>query len=608
MPLRDDILDPIPGDNPSGQNLRLRPTYDRVREARREDDSLAQGAWRRERKLADHAMAIRVLQEALATESKDLQLAAWLCDSLLKSEGIRGLRDGIEFCQALLERYWDTLFPLIEDGDLDDRVAPFEWVASKLPIGIRSLPLCRAGFSFLEYTDSRSIEYEEQAKSKDQKASREKALKDGKLAPELFDKSFAETPKAFYADLEMQFDSAVEAVGRLNETCAARFGHRAAPSFTKLQDALQEVRRVVHQLLQKKREIEPDAAEPVPITASTPAVRPEPDPVPQSANTSPRPTPPSAQPALFSAQSLPDSAGDHHETFSVIAAAAAALRRRDPFSPAPYLLLRGLRWGELRGSHDPAALEAPPREVRRQIKRLALDNQWREMLELAENVMTFPYSGAWLDLQRFVVEACAALGEEYNNIAIAIRSEIRTLLRDLPQLMDAILNDDTPAANSETQVWLKELLNEPAAPPLQSGAHWFTPSEDTQVPGWRRKYVDAHLRALEAMQAGEVPAAIRIMQQALEQQSSGRGRFRRKLQLAQLCLSAGKDAIAQPLLDDIAAEIEAHKLDDWEERELVAGALAFLLQSSKRVQADAKTKQAMFERICRLDPAKAMSI
>jgi hypothetical protein len=78
--------------------------------------------------------------------------------------------------------------------------------------------------------------------------------------------------------------------------------------------------------------------------------------------------------------------------------------------------------------------------------------------------------------------------------------------------------------------------------------------------------------------------------------------------LAQLCLAAGKDAVAQPLLDDIAAAIEAHKLDDWEERELVAGALAFVLQSSRKVQADAKTKQALFERICRLDPAQALSV
>src|SRR5215471_5925955 len=129
MPLREDILNPVAGDNPSGQNLRLSAAYDKIREARREDDSLAQGAWQRERKVADHALAVRLAQDALATQSKDLQLAAWLCDSLLKKDGIRGLGDGISICQALVDRFWDTLYPQVEDGDLEDRVTPLEWVA-----------------------------------------------------------------------------------------------------------------------------------------------------------------------------------------------------------------------------------------------------------------------------------------------------------------------------------------------------------------------------------------------------------------------------------------------------------------------------------------------
>ena len=83
---------------------------------------------------------------------------------------------------------------------------------------------------------------------------------------------------------------------------------------------------------------------------------------------------------------------------------------------------------------------------------------------------------------------------------------------------------------------------------------------------------------------------------------------KRKLQLAQICIAAGKDAIAQPLLDDVAAAIETHKLEDWEDRETVAGALTFLVQNSKKIQGDAKAKQAMFERICRLDPVQALTI
>src|ERR1035438_10870409 len=99
------------------------------------------------------------------------------------------------------------------------------------------------------------------------------------------------------------------------------------------------------------------------------------------------------------------------------------------------------------------------------------------------------------------------------------------------------------------------------------------------------------------MRRGQPQKAFEILNKEIERQRSGRGRFQRKLQLAQVCIGAGKDAIAQPLLDDIAAAVENHKLEDWEDREMVAGVLAFLMQASKKIQGDAKVKQAMFERI-----------
>ena len=45
-----------------------------------------------------------------------------------------------------------------------------------------------------------------------------------------------------------------------------------------------------------------------------------------------------------------------------------------------------------------------------------------------------------------------------------------------------------------------------------------------------------------------------------------------------------------------------------EDRGLIASAMVFLLQTSKKIQADAKVKQAMFERLCRLDPVQALAI
>jgi type VI secretion system protein ImpA len=284
------------------------------------------------------------------------------------------------------------------------------------------------------------------------------------------------------------------------------------------------------------------------------------------------------------------------------------MRKQDPYSPAPFLMLRGLRWCELRAASEPAMLEAPPSDLRQQIKSLATRNRWADLLDAAENIMALPCSRAWLDLQRLVVEACVALGEDYSRIAIAIRSELRALVRDLPHLIEATLSDDTPAANGATQAWLRELAAEPANAAPHPDPPKIPVIDNGRAPGWQKKFVDAHALALEAMRAGQPQKAITILQREVERQLTGRGRFQRKLQLAQICIAAGKDNIAQPLLDDLGAAIDTHKLEDWEDRELVAGALIFLVQNSKKVQADVKVKQAMFERICRLDPVQALLI
>ena len=108
------------------------------------------------------------------------------------------------------------------------------------------------------------------------------------------------------------------------------------------------------------------------------------------------------------------------------------------------------------------------------------------------------------------------------------------------------------------------------------------------------------------MRAGEPQKAFEIMREEIARQRSGRARFFRNLQLVQLCIAAKKETIAQPILEDLAAAVEAHKIEEWEEQEAVADALSIIMSASKRIQGDAKEKQKYFERICRLDPVKAL--
>jgi type VI secretion system protein ImpA len=601
MPLREDILAPIAGENPSGIDLRYDTkllVYDKIKEARRKDDDLAQGDWQTERKAANYPLVIKLAQDTLATVSKDLQLAAWLTEALLATEHYRGLCQGITLCHSLLTQFWDTVYPVIEDGDRELRAKPLSWIGSMLDVPLRSVPLAHSGYSWFVYKDSRVVGYEDQVKTDKERQTRSELIEAGKLPPEMFDKAFAETPKAFYLAAEKDLDASLLALESLETYCDERF-EDDAPAFTKLKNGLKDVRQTVHTLLNRKREKEPDPVEVIPVAAAQKAKAGEED------NVS------SASAGTLASLSLAEPA-DRRQAVAVIATAAAFLRKQEPLSPAPYLILRGLRWGELRTASrlgDSTLLEGPPTELRQKVKRLALGKNWSELLDACEEAMALPCSRAWLDLQRLSVAACSALGAEYQPIATAIQSELRALLNDLPELLDATLLDDTPAANPETKAWLQHLKG-----PVQASA---LPGDDSDsvstadlngTPTWLTQAADSYALAKQALAVGQEEKAFGLMRSEIARQRSGRGRFRRTMQLIELAVAAGKDAIAQPLLDDVTATIENHRLDSWEDPEQVASDLLKLMRNSRKIQDSFDDKQALFERICRLDPVQALGV
>ena len=600
MPFPDDLLNPIEGPNPSGVNLRYDPVYDKIKEARREESQPPPGMTEQDRKLADNAQVIKVTTELLAGKTKDLQLAAWLTEALLKQRGFGGLKDGLAVCHGLVEKFWDTIYPEIEDGDAESRGAPLGFVGVKLDIPLKLVPVVeKAKYTVLDYQQSRELGYEDQAKTDEAKKKRAALVKEGKLAPEVFDKVFEETPKKFYAQAEKDLDGCLENLSRLKKICDEKFGNEG-PTFGPLQSVLEASRHQIHAFLQKKREKEPDPVEPVAAADGATGAAGE-----AAADGGAGPV---RTGVLISIEGSSEPA-DRVEAIKKVAEAAAYLRRREPQSPASYLMLRGLRWGELRAAieqADPTKLEAPPTELRRHLKKLLLDKKYEELLDAAESAMALPCGRAWLDMQRFVVEACEALGSDYEAIARAIRSELKALVTDIPQLLDATLMDETPAANAETRAWLVALSQAPPAASPTDAAAAKAASSNGLGSRWPGQPTDAYFAALQALREGQERKAFEILQQDIARRRSGRERFRRRMQLVEICASTNKANVAQPILDDLAAAIENHKLDEWEEPSLVASALATLMKMSVKLQADKAAQQKIFERICRLDPAQAL--
>jgi type VI secretion system protein ImpA len=602
MPLREDIFAAIPGENPSGTDLRYDNKlliFDKIKEARRQDDELEQGAWKNERKTANWPLVIKLAQDALATVSKDLQLAGYLSEALLQTERFSGLRAGLDFTYRLLTEFWDSVYPAIEDGDRELRARPLAWINITLDLPIKTTPIVSAGYSDISYKESRLVGYEDQVKTDKDRKARSEMIQRGKLAPDVFDKAFADTPKSFYLQAEKDLDACLETVSKLEAFCDEKL-EDDSPGFTKLKAALTDVRHTVHILLEKKREKEPDPVE---------------EPPAEQFEEMPAGGLDSTSSIAVQGTALPLGAepADMRQAIAMVVVAAAFIRKREPCNPAPYLMLRGLRWGELRSTKrlaDSPLLEAPPTELRQQIKRLAISKRWSELLEAGEKALSLPGSRAWLDLQRLSVAACNALGSEFQPIATAIQSELRALLNDLPELLDAMLLDDTPAANPETREWLQSLSSPPmpAVPTAEEEAAAETRAHRNGAPTWLAHAVDPYFLAKDALSAGQEEKAFAIMRVEIAKQRSGRHRFRRTMETIELAIAAGKDGIAQPLLEDIAAAIEAHKLDAWEDPEQIAGDLAKLMRYSKRIQASAADKQKLFERICRLDPVQALDV
>ena len=147
-------------------------------------------------------------------------------------------------------------------------------------------------------------------------------------------------------------------------------------------------------------------------------------------------------------------------------------------------------------------------------------------------------------------------------------------------------------------------FSEPAAPYSQPSAR---EASDEEALGTEAG-PDAFQLALDAARSGQVREAIEILNREAAQEPSGRGRFRRRVQLAQVCLGAGETAIALPILEELAGESERRKLEEWEPPDVIAQALSLLYRSMDKNNSSAEEKQKVYGRVCRLDPVEALAL
>ncbi len=619
MPLREGLLDPISGDNPSGKNMKYDRVFDQVKEARTEEDNtLPSGAWERQAKRADSKLVVKLAGEALATKTKDLQLAVWLGEAYIKMEGAGMVHPVLTLLFDLQKTFWDTIYPEIDEGDAGLRAVPLQWAANRYAGLVYDLPLTKSGINYHSYKAGRAVGYEADAENNEAKTkARQEAVKRGNLTSEDVDEGVAGTPKNFYAALDEQLQGSREVLDDLAIYCEEQYGEDG-PSYRKLRDSLDEVHNLVNSLLADKRALEPDSV----------AAEPEPEPVPEPVAAAPVAVAPAAPvtppPAAAPVTAAPTAAAaprggmaapqSWDDASTAVQSLAAYMHGERPGSAVPYLLHTAIRWGELRRVGpvpSPEVLTAPSSELRSGLKLAFAEKTWSELLTRSMAALKDDSARTWLDVHRYLWAATKEMG--YQAFATMIVTAVRGLLFEYPRLPTLTFMDDTPLANVETQQWIEETvlsgeqLAQPA--PIAAAPQPVAPTPIAiQIPvAAQDGPPDAFLEAASLAAGGQLGAATALLARDAAQQSSGRMRYSRRMQIAELCLAGGNAGVATPILRELIEEMERRNLESWESGELITKPIALLLRSQNGSMEQVE-RDALFTRLCRLDPSAALDI
>lgn len=333
----DAFLRPISEEKPSGESLQYAGVYDEIRTARQADDaSLPQGDWQSELKVADYRQVINLATSALTSQTKDLQICAWLTEALAKQYSFAGLRDGLKLVRSIEEIFWETCHPEIDEGDMEGRANAIGWIDKELSLAVKILPFTLGeGFNYNNWEEStrfnfpenaESLEYEEQEKVN---AIKRQAEAENRKTGEMWRTAKAATNRAFCEQINLTLQECAEELANLDRVNEEKFDRNQVPAIRELKKSLEDIQMVVGNLLKEKQEAEPDAEDTVDESVGETTVGEDGETVTAKKMT--------ATGAIQSRQDALKRLSDVADYF----------RRNEPHSPIAYLIQRAVKWGNM---------------------------------------------------------------------------------------------------------------------------------------------------------------------------------------------------------------------------------------------------------------------
>jgi type VI secretion system protein ImpA len=327
------LLAAIPGDNQAGADLRADPSptspYYAIKDAR----SAARAAERQMVLGEDEASGnppdwrpvLENATTALAEKTKDLEIAAYLVEALVRQHGFAGLRDGFRLARELVEKYWDGLYPMPDEDGLATRVAAFAGLNGVDAEGTLIAPIARVSLTEANGDGSLAHVHYQQAtalgKITDPKL-RERKVAQGAVPLEAFRKAVAESSPQFFGTLVQDLAQCQEEFAKLCAALDQRCNGEAPPA-SNIKAALASCLDVVRDVARNKLEAAPakDGAAAKDAAGGAPG----------------HPAP--GQPV--------DAIQTREDAFRVLLKVADYFRRTEPHTVVSFTLEQVVRWGQM---------------------------------------------------------------------------------------------------------------------------------------------------------------------------------------------------------------------------------------------------------------------
>ena len=130
------LLSDVSAESPCGEDLSYDPSFLALEDMLRTKAAGGVVAGVEEAAEEPNWREVREKSVELLKRSKDLRVAMYLTISLLKLEGIHGLRDGLSVLRGLLERFWEHLYPQLDPEDNNDPLERINILQSLSPTSV----------------------------------------------------------------------------------------------------------------------------------------------------------------------------------------------------------------------------------------------------------------------------------------------------------------------------------------------------------------------------------------------------------------------------------------------------------------------------------------